>query len=221
MKILAIDFSSPQRSVALLEAFPSAPGLRLAEVVETGAPQAAAFGMIDQVLQEVGLERKAVECLALGIGPGSYTGIRASIAVAQGWQLMAATKLLAISSVEAIASEAADSGLDGPVVVVVDAQRNEFYVARYEIGVGGARELEPLRLVTLTEAQTAAARAQIIGPEVTRWFPEGRLIFPRAATLARLALHRSDFLPGEKIEPIYLRETKYVKAPPPRVLPTG
>lgn len=219
MKVLAIDFSSAQRSAAFLEAIPGARGVRVAEVVETGAPQTAAFGMIEQVLQEAGVEREAVECLAVGIGPGSYTGIRASIALAQGWQLVAGAKLLGISSMEAMAMEVADSGLVGPVLVVVDAQRNEFYLARYDIHAGGPREVGPLRLATLAETQSAAVQGQVIGPEVTRWFPEGRLIFPRAATLARLALNRSDFFAGEKLEPIYLRETKFVKAPPPRVLP--
>jgi len=40
-----------------------------------------------------------------------------------------------------------------------------------------------------------------------------------AAALARLALKRSDFVGGEKLEPIYLRETKFVKAPPPKIIP--
>jgi hypothetical protein len=38
------------------------------------------------------------------------------------------------------------------------------------------------------------------------------MIFPRAAALAELAARRSDFTPGEKLEPVYLRETKFVKA---------
>jgi hypothetical protein len=54
---------------------------------------------------------------------------------------------------------------------------------------------------------------------VTNWFPEGRLVFPRATMLGQLASGRSDFVAGEKLEPIYLRETKFVKAPPPRKLP--
>jgi hypothetical protein len=56
----------------------------------------------------------------------------------------------------------------------------------------------------------------LAGPEVTKWFPGGRLIFPRAAVLAELAARRCDFTPGERLEPIYLRETNFVKAPPAR-----
>jgi hypothetical protein len=65
----------------------------------------------------------------------------------------------------------------------------------------------------------ADAGATLIGPEVTKWFPAGRLVLPRAVTIARLAATRTDFLPGEKLEPIYLRETTFVKAPPPREVP--
>ena len=40
-----------------------------------------------------------------------------------------------------------------------------------------------------------------------------------AEKIARLACAKNDFVPGESLEPIYLRETNFVKAPPPRVLP--
>jgi hypothetical protein len=55
---------------------------------------------------------------------------------------------------------------------------------------------------------------------VTKWFLGSRVLHPRAAALARLAWGRTEFMPGEEIRPIYLRETQFVKAPPPRVLPT-
>ena len=77
----------------------------------------------------------------------------------------------------------------------------------------GWREIAPLKILSLAEVQSrAGADGILIGPEVTRWFPGGRTIFPRAAALAELAARRSDFVPGEKLEPIYLRETNFVKA---------
>jgi hypothetical protein len=42
------------------------------------------------------------------------------------------------------------------------------------------------------------------------------MVFPRAAMLGQLALNRNDFAAGGKLEPIYLRETNFVKAPPSR-----
>ena len=80
--------------------------------------------------------------------------------------------------------------------------------------------MEPLRLATLEEVQACQqSGSTLIGPEVTKWFSSGRLVFPRAATLGQLACGRTDFLLGECLEPIYLRETRFVKAPPPRTLP--
>jgi tRNA A37 threonylcarbamoyladenosine modification protein TsaB len=103
------------------------------------------------------------------------------------------------------------------VNVVIDAQRNEFYLATYEIAADGWREAAPLKILSLAEIQSrTGADGILIGPEVTRWFPGGRLIFPSAAALAELAARRSDFVPGEKLEPIYLRETNFVKAKAPR-----
>jgi len=188
-----------------------------AEVVETGGHGANAFGMIERVLAEAKIEREQVDVMAVGLGPGSYTGIRAAISVAQGWQLARGVKLLGVGSAEAIAAQAQAEKIFGCVSVVIDAQRNEFYLATYEIVPDGWRETAPLKILSLAEVQPrAGADGILIGPEVTRWFPGGRIIFPRAGMLAELAARRSNFTPGEKLEPVYLRETNFVKATPAR-----
>jgi tRNA threonylcarbamoyladenosine biosynthesis protein TsaB len=188
-----------------------------AEVVETGGRGTNAFGMIEQALTGAKIEREQIDVLAVGLGPGSYTGIRAAISLAQGWQLARGVKLLGVSSVETIAAQAHAEKIPGRVNVVIDAQRNEFYLATHEITVDGWREIAPLKIMTKAEVESRAAGGEmLVGPEVTKWFPGGRLIFPRAAVLAELAGRRSDFTPGEGLEPIYLRETNFVKAPPVR-----
>jgi len=244
MKILALEFSSPQRSVAIVQSPPSAgphAAPSVSEVIETGGRATKAIGMIEEALRDAQLEREQIDCVAVGLGPGSYTGIRAGIAFAQGWHLARNVKLLGISSVECIAEQAFADGLTGSINIVIDAQRGEFYLAQYtlhepcnaDIPVGersadfpvrsklhrsGASQ--PLRLATLAEVQQIERAGQIlVGPEVTKWFPGGRIVFPRAALLGQIALRRHDFVPGEKLEPIYLRETTFVKAPPPRIIP--
>ena len=217
MKILALDFSSPQRSVAVLPGA-DAPGV---EVVDASPGRdMKPFALIESALRQAGLEREAIECLAIGIGPGSYTGIRVALALAQGWQLATGVKLLGISSVAVVAAQAVATGVSGRFNVVIDAQRGEFYLAGYEVVGGALLETTSLQLATATAvAEHSKSGELVIGPEVTRWFPEGRIIFPQASALARLAVSRTDFLPGEKLEPIYLRETTFVKAPPARSLP--
>jgi tRNA threonylcarbamoyl adenosine modification protein YeaZ len=218
MKILAVEFSSLQRSVAVLNG--SAPGTLVSEVVDTSPRGSEALGMIEEALRQAQLEREQIESLAIGLGPGSYTGIRSAIALAQGWELAAGErqiKFIGLSSADCIAAGAQGEGLTGSVAVVIDAQRNEFYLVSYKDG----EIAEPLRLASLADVQARAQAGEIlIGPEITKWFPAGRLIFPRAATLAKLALYQTEFASAQKLKPIYLRETKFVKAPPIRLLPT-
>ena len=221
MKILALEFSSPQRSVAVVQTGgnQASPTVSAHEVVDSTPRSAKALGLVEEALREAQVDRAQIECLAIGLGPGSYSGIRSAIALAQGWQLAGGTKLLGISSAECLAAEAQSAGIVGPVHAVIDAQRNEFYLATYQLDAQTWRETEPLQLATLPQVRARADTGGVlIGPEVTKWFPNGRLIFPRAATLGRLALARTDFVPGEKIEPIYLRPTQFVKAPPPRII---
>jgi tRNA threonylcarbamoyl adenosine modification protein YeaZ len=213
MKILALEFSSSQRSVAVLDSTE-----RVSEVVETGAGANAPLVMVEEALRRAMLEREQIECVAVGLGPGSYSGIRSAIALAQGWQLARKVKLLGISSAECIAAQAETDGVTGQVSVIIDAQREEFYVATYELRQNGYGEIESLRIVTREELERRAGNGVLIGPEVTRWCAAGKITFPRAATLGKLALNRTDFVAGEKLEPIYLRETKFIKAPPPRII---
>jgi len=213
MTILGVEFSSPQRSVALRR------GGALVEAQEMGGRQTAALAMVEKVLVESAIPRTEVDTLVVGLGPGSYTGIRAAIALAQGWQLASGVKLLGVSSVEAIVAHAHAEGLAGRIAVVIDAQRAEFYLATYDVAADGWKEVEPLHIVPLVEIQArAAAGTLLLGPEINRWVPEGRVLFPSAATLTELASRRTNFVPGEKLEPIYLRETAFVKAPPSRVI---
>jgi tRNA threonylcarbamoyladenosine biosynthesis protein TsaB len=218
MKILALEFSSEQRSAAIWNADdPSASAF----VSEKGGRSTRAIALIEQALQQASLTRDQIDCLAIGLGPGSYTGMRAGIALAQGWQLARNIKTIGISSVECLAAQAQSDKISGRVNIVIDAQRNEFYRATYEISSERGqpvRELEALKLVTVAEIESRAKSGEIIlGPDASR-FPGGKILFPNAATLAQLAATRTDFIPAEKLEPIYLRETNFVKAPPPRIV---
>ena len=210
--MLALEFSSAQRSVAVANA-----GRVVSEVIETGGRGTNALAMVDEALREAKVEREQIECLAVGLGPGSYTGIRASISVAQGWQLARGVNLIGISSAECVAAQAQADGLTGRVNVVIDAQRGELYVASYEIEADERREIMPLQPMSMEQAQALEKMGGVMaGPEVTRWLAIGKILYPRAATLAELSASRTDFVSGEELEPMYLRETHFIKAPPPR-----
>jgi tRNA threonylcarbamoyl adenosine modification protein YeaZ len=215
MKILALEFSSRERSVAVL-----AEGGLCVTAMETGGRDVHALELIGRALAEARLEREQIECLAVGLGPGSYTGIRAAIAVAQGWQLALPVKLLGIGSAECLAAQAQERGWFGAVNIAIDAQRNEFYLARYEIGPDKCQEIAPLKLASLDDVAEHLKAGEIVaGPDMDKIFPGARALYPGAATVTLLATGRTDFVAGEKLEPVYLRETTFVKAPTPRILP--
>jgi len=220
MRILALEFSAEQRSVALVDALGDGAGRCLAETVRSGGRATPAVAMIEEVLAQAGARREDVEVIAVGLGPGSYHGIRAAIALAQGWQLARGTRLLGMSSVEAIAAQAHADGLRGLIAVVVDAQRGELYQADYHLDEAGWREVGPLRLAQPESVRAAGPAAPMpVGPEVSRWFANGRVLFPRAETLGRLAAARTDYVPGEQLEPVYLRAASFRKAPPALRMP--
>lgn len=209
MTILALEFSSARRSVALARG-----AAVLAEAaVQTDARGTDAFGLIGKVLADAGISREEIGVIAVGLGPGSYTGIRAAIAVAQGWQLARGVKLVGVSSAAAIAAQAQAGKIFGRVNVLIDAQRGEFYQSAWEISAAGRREISPLKIIAGTEAAALAAAGEICaGSE------QPKLLFPSAAEIARLALASADFVSGEMLEPVYLRAANFVKAAPTRAL---
>lgn len=206
MKILAIEFSSSCRSVAVAR-----DGVTLSRTAEAGGRTTRAFAMIDSALAQAGLQCGQIDCLAIGLGPGSYAGIRIAIAIAQGWQIALGVKLLGINSAEVVAARAGQSGR-ADVHIGLDAQRNQIYVARYDASIiTSPRMVEPFHPRTPSEVGEVLRMdmppATATGDTPT-WIPQAEI-------LAMLAHHRSDFVPGETLEPIYLRKAEFIKAPPP------
>lgn len=213
MKILAIEFSSEKRSAAFLDTETQ----RAGAAEEIGGRNV--FSLVEKALAQGGVEREEIELIAVGLGPGSYTGIRAALAVAQGWQMALGAKTMGVSSVEALAIEAAQSSQSGPLNIVIDAQRGEFYLARYEINAGAAQVIEPLRLAARSEVEALNGQGLLIGPEAAKHFSLGNDWSPAAMAVARLSAVRPEFVSAERLEPIYLRLAEFKKAPPPRRIP--
>ena len=206
MMMLALEFSSDRRSVALAR-----DGGVLAEAVQHTESRATnAFALIEKVLADAKISRREIEAIAVGLGPGSYTGIRAAIALAQGWRLARKIKLTGVSSVAAMAAGARRENIFGRVNMMIDAQRGEFYLATWEISADGCEEISPLKIAGADELAGRQQAGEIfLGPE------QARKIFPGAAEIARLAAEKIPFA-DEMLEPVYLRPTSFMKAPPSR-----
>ncbi len=207
MTILGLEFSSECRGVALLR-----DGRILAEGSQREGRHTRAIGLIDAVLREAGIAREELDAIAVGLGPGSYTGVRLSISVAQGWQL---TTGIHVAGVGSMAALAASLGVKERVMLAVDAQRGEYAVAAAEVGV----LIEPLRLEPLLRLRGRLENGQrVYGPGILA-IVGGIDAFPQAAVVAQLAVETNVWVPAESLAPVYLREVAFVKAPPARILP--
>ena len=188
-------------------------GRLLAEQTVTEGRDTAAVALIESALGQAKVGRSEIESIAVGIGPGSYTGIRAALALTQGWQLALGVKVLGVDSLEALARGEQAAGRRGEITLAVDAQRGEFYLARFELSEDGIRNVEPTHLAKRAEYESLLAADQpVIGPGVGD-------TFPAAGHVGRLAAGRKDFGEASELSPVYLRQVDFVKAPPLRKIP--
>lgn len=138
MLILAFDTSTPVVSVAV-----SNRGVVLASMaVARGRSHAAhLLSAVDSVLTRAGLDLADVEAVACAVGPGSFTGLRVGIASAQGLAEGRGLPVVGVPTLEAYAH--ALSGDEGILCPMVDARKQEIYVAGYRWEDDGPVELWP------------------------------------------------------------------------------
>lgn len=207
MTILALEFSSPRRSVCVVS------NGRVASRVEQGACETNAFAMIEAALCEAQVHREGVQSIAVGLGPGSYAGIRIAIAIAQGWHLAAGVSVTGFSSADCVAHQVEGAR---EFTVALDAQRGEFYGARYQRAEGNVILLEPFRLLTVADWERQKSGELFARPDVLedgRWW---RSVPPDASTLARIASGALRPAVSHPLAPVYLRPATFVKAARPR-----
>ena len=215
MKTLAVEFSSDQRSVAVLDG-----DKLLAEKTESLGRNTEAIRLIESALTQAQTGRRDIECIAVGVGPGSYTGIRTAIALTQGWQLAAEIKVQSIDSLEALAFGQQAAGERGAITFAVDAARGEFYVAKFELGDEEIKSLEHTHLVKRREfEQLLNSEPMIMGPSLEKNFSAANDRYPAAKQVGIIASLSANFTEASELEPIYLRQLDFVKAPPLRNIP--
>lgn len=102
---------------------------------------------IDRLLGEAGLHREQLACVCVGIGPGSFTGVRIAIATAKGIASALGLPLVGVSSLDAVAWGLFAEGERGKLLAVADAMRKEVYPAWFELSDSGAARLGGDRVI--------------------------------------------------------------------------
>jgi tRNA threonylcarbamoyladenosine biosynthesis protein TsaB len=157
VRVLGIETSSRRGTVALVEEGRAVAAL--GHEVPSGHAEHV-LGLVDQVLAEAGWAKTGIDRIAVGVGPGSFTGIRVGIALAQGIALGLGRPVLGVGSLRAMCRSVPDE-LDGTRCAMVDAHRNEVFCAEY---AANGDEVRPPLAVRRDEA--GAWLAETRGPFV-------------------------------------------------------
>jgi tRNA threonylcarbamoyladenosine biosynthesis protein TsaB len=128
------------------------------------------LGMIDGLLERGGVGWRQLERIAVGLGPGRFTGLRVGVATARGLAQSLALGLAGVSSLQALAAGAlrADTGGHERVLAVIDALRGEVFVTGYAVQAGVvlpvrtfARALAPEELAAQVARDGRDAQASV------------------------------------------------------------
>lgn len=208
MTCLALEFSSQRRSAAIAR-----DGKLLAEAWVLGGVATSAPDLMGEVLRRSGVRPGEVGRLVVGIGPGSYTGIRRAIATLQGWHLALGTPVAPVGSLGLLA-RLAHEHLGRDCELATDAQRGEWACGWMQ----GGSLASPLRLRSLEELRSDMAGGRcVVTPD--EGLAGAVVLHPTAALAAVMGMGLEVQAP-ETMAPVYLREAAFVKAPTPRCMAT-
>jgi tRNA threonylcarbamoyladenosine biosynthesis protein TsaB len=181
MRVLALDTATEVCSVALLYGEES-----IGRFAEGGLPHAQQIlGMVEAVLAEAEVRLSMLDCVAASIGPGAFTGVRISVAVAQGLAFGADLRVVPVTTLEALAFRAVRSGA-AHAVACLDARMGEVY--------WGCFAADPSRGLIATAAARVGPPGDLVlpVPGVYRGIGRGFAVHPALGTLPGLMLKLED-----------------------------
>jgi len=217
MKILGIETSVKIGSLALIEG----EDLVARSDIDTQMNHSARLiPVLNELLQTAGWRIEDLDGVGVGLGPGSFTGLRVGLAAGEGIAFGASIPLAGVGSFQAMVR--GSSAPDGPVVTLLDGGRGRVYGAGYKKSGDGMEESTSPRLVSSGDIESLCRGAWIVTPQWNYWRKEsegweiagGENGSPRAQWVAIVAAEKLKKIPLGEIEtatPIYL--SQYWKNP--------
>ncbi len=210
--ILAIETSTELASVALLHHGE----IHASESAGVQTHSATVLPMLQQLLAGAGLRIAAVDALAFGCGPGSFTGVRTACGLVQGLAIGTQRKAVPVVSLLAMAESARAAGAGDDIIAVLDARMGEVYWARYRFDGEWQARVEPV-LARAADVQADGGNPAICGNALLAYpddfaqigaLPRWPDILPHATAIARLAaarFARDEWVEARDAQPLYLR----------------
>jgi tRNA threonylcarbamoyladenosine biosynthesis protein TsaB len=181
MRVLALDTATEGCSVALLVGGESID--RFAELRQGHAEQVLA--MVESVLAEAQVSLSMLDGIAASVGPGSFTGVRISVAVAQGLAFGANLRVAPVTTLEALAAQVTQGGA-GHALVCLDARMGEVYWGSF------TADLER-GLIASSSPQVGPPDSVVLpGPGMYRGIGRGFAAYPALAALPGLLVAEGD-----------------------------
>jgi tRNA threonylcarbamoyl adenosine modification protein YeaZ len=197
--LLAFDTASPAVTVALHDGSDVIAEKTVIDAMRHGE---LLTPTIVEVLEAAGAARIDVTAIAVGVGPGPYTGLRVGIVTALVWGSALEVPVYGVCSLDVMARQAIREGaVSGRFLVASDARRKEVYWASYD--EDGRRESGPFvdKPIDVPAGRTVVGHGAELYPE--HLGPAAAPAYPSAAELARsVAGERVELLDPE---PLYLR----------------
>jgi len=150
VRILALDTATRSTAVALVDTT-SGEALELRDDPPRGARPAHTsllMALTVRALDRAGVDWDAIDRIAVGVGPGTFTGLRIGVATARALSIARGLPLVGVSTLRSLAAAAA-ADADGGVAAVIDARRGEAFAGAWRstaIGIEDAAALAPAAL---------------------------------------------------------------------------
>ena len=204
MLLLAIDTAGVACSVAILDTETDEIVSSLSENLGRGHAERL-MAMIDEVLAARQVELKQIGRIAVGIGPGSFTGIRVGVAAARGFALALNIPVVGVTMLSVLAEVAPARAADQKLTVVIDAKRVEVFCQSFDVS---GEPFDDPHVLSVDDLKSMSHGADILffgsGAHLIRASDEATVPDHYSIeALARLGAKASPV--SDKASPLYLR----------------